>query len=49
MDYKDAANLTTKLATSLYLYTSFSAKKVSKSHFCIKFKAIHLTNNILRQ
>ena len=34
MDYKDAANLTTKLATSLYLYTSFSAKKVSKSHFC---------------
>lgn len=49
MDYKDAANLTTKLATSLYLYTSFSAKKVSKSHFCYKFKAIHLTNNILRQ
>lgn len=27
----------------------FSAKKVSKSHFCIKFKAIHLINNILPQ
>lgn len=29
MDYKDAANLTTKLATSLYLEQVFSAKKVS--------------------
>lgn len=29
MDYKDAANLTTKLATSLYLKIFFSAKKVS--------------------
>ena len=28
---------------------SFFSKKVSKTHFCIKSKAIHLTNNILRQ